>query len=379
MYWSRYWSERYWGLSYWQQASYTGSIASSLDNLTASFEGGGGNTGGYWSTPYWAGQYWNQYWKVGTPGADTGAYWSTQYWHQYWANGYWKTGTPGSATGTISATLDAVTSQIVGATTWTEYVDLSINVSLAWQITAYDAYAGTIAATLANATSAATGTVLPPDSVSGFVNSRTDDATAAISGTHVAPANRTGIVAAALADTTAALVGVASAAGASTGTVSASLGDALSTFTGATTIPEITGSLAVTLDNLQPAITGFVLSGYADVGYIQVSLENIEAAYLGTIVNLPIEPIVDLGVPIENSNAIEIPSNYEICDRTGFKVIAGSLVKQWDGTMVRQRSWEARHPQDFVRGRAEKPRASVRPESPDVFVEDDEPVTAEDL
>jgi hypothetical protein len=353
MYWhSRYWPERYWALSYWQQASYTGSVAPTLDNVTASFLASG-NTGSYWSNQYW-----------GT---------------QYWASGYWKTGTPGNASGSISATLENATSQIVGATTWTEYVDISVNVGLAWQITAYEAYTGTIAVTLADATSAATGAVLPPDSVSGFVNARTDDAVSAIEGTHVAPANRTGAVVAALSDTTASLVGVASDTGASTGTISTTLGDALSAFTGTTTIPEITGSIAVTLDDFQPTLTGFVLEGYADVGYIQVSLDDLVSSFLGTTLNLPIEPIVDLGVPIENSNAIEIPSNYEICDRTGFKVLAGSLVKQWDGTMVRQRSWESRHPQDFVRGRAERHKGSPRPEQSDVFIEDDAPVTAEDL
>lgn len=42
---------------------------------------------------------------------------------------------------------------------------------------------------------------------------------------------------------------------------------------------------------------------------------------------------------------------YRICDRTGFKVRASRTKKEWNGLIVRDKSWEPRHPQDFVRGR----------------------------
>lgn len=41
---------------------------------------------------------------------------------------------------------------------------------------------------------------------------------------------------------------------------------------------------------------------------------------------------------------------YRICDMTGFKVRAGRTAKQWNNIIVRQKSWEPRQPQDFVRG-----------------------------
>lgn len=44
---------------------------------------------------------------------------------------------------------------------------------------------------------------------------------------------------------------------------------------------------------------------------------------------------------------------YRICDRTGFKVRASRTKKQWNGYIVRKESWEARHPQDFVKGVAD--------------------------
>lgn len=41
---------------------------------------------------------------------------------------------------------------------------------------------------------------------------------------------------------------------------------------------------------------------------------------------------------------------YRICDMTGFKVRVGQTAKEWNGLIVRKKSWEARQPQDFVRG-----------------------------
>jgi hypothetical protein len=81
----------------------------------------------------------------------------------------------------------------------------------------------------------------------------------------------------------------------------------------------------------------------------------------------------------QNTNTISVASNYEICDRTGFRVPVGELVKEWNGSMVRRKSWEARHPQDFVRGRPEHPRGSPRPEQADTFIADDEQVSASEL
>lgn len=81
----------------------------------------------------------------------------------------------------------------------------------------------------------------------------------------------------------------------------------------------------------------------------------------------------------QNVNVVDIPSNDEICDRTGFKVPRGTLRKEWNGAMVRPESWEPRHPQDFVRARPEHPKGSPRPEQPDVFIQDDGQVAVNDL
>lgn len=46
----------------------------------------------------------------------------------------------------------------------------------------------------------------------------------------------------------------------------------------------------------------------------------------------------------------KLGDHYRICDRTGFKIRNSKSKKQWDNLIVRTKSWEPRHPQDFVRG-----------------------------
>lgn len=72
---------------------------------------------------------------------------------------------------------------------------------------------------------------------------------------------------------------------------------------------------------------------------------------------------------ITNSLATtDVPSNYLICDRTGFKIpVSEGLREEWNGLKVRRESWEPRHPQDFVRGVDENQKGSPRPEGADSF------------
>lgn len=58
-----------------------------------------------------------------------------------------------------------------------------------------------------------------------------------------------------------------------------------------------------------------------------------------------------------------------ICDRTGFKVKAEETEKEWTGSIVRRKSWEPRHPQDFVRGKEDRQSVpNARPRKTDVYV-----------
>ncbi len=80
-----------------------------------------------------------------------------------------------------------------------------------------------------------------------------------------------------------------------------------------------------------------------------------------------------------NSDATEVPSNYLICDRSGFRVtVDEGLREEWNGLMVRKDLWEPRNAQDFVRGVSEELNGSPRPEQDDVFLTTNE-VQASDL
>lgn len=58
-----------------------------------------------------------------------------------------------------------------------------------------------------------------------------------------------------------------------------------------------------------------------------------------------------------------------ICDRTGFKVKSTEVRKEWTGRTVRNASFEMRHPQDFLRAKADKQTVpDPNPEGEDVFV-----------
>lgn len=79
-----------------------------------------------------------------------------------------------------------------------------------------------------------------------------------------------------------------------------------------------------------------------------------------------------------NSNATAHASNYEICQASGFRYPSGTLVKQWDGLMVHPRFLDHRHPQDFVRGRPERPKPSRSPEVAESFLATSSILTTED-
>jgi hypothetical protein len=74
------------------------------------------------------------------------------------------------------------------------------------------------------------------------------------------------------------------------------------------------------------------------------------------------------------------PGDYNvICDRCGSKVKASQTRKEWNGLRVCSSHWEARHPQDFVRGRADHQAVpDPRTEATDLFLATNQ-VTADSL
>jgi hypothetical protein len=62
-------------------------------------------------------------------------------------------------------------------------------------------------------------------------------------------------------------------------------------------------------------------------------------------------------------------SFYRICDRTGFAVRAERTQLEWNNLLVDRRVWEARQPQDYVRGvNDDQTVPYARPRSPNPAV-----------
>ena len=74
---------------------------------------------------------------------------------------------------------------------------------------------------------------------------------------------------------------------------------------------------------------------------------------------------------ITNSSATEVASVYCACQRTNFRIkVSEGLISEWDNTLVRPESYTRRHPQQFVRVRAEELEGAERPEPEDQFISD---------
>ena len=78
--------------------------------------------------------------------------------------------------------------------------------------------------------------------------------------------------------------------------------------------------------------------------------------------------IADSGTEVVNANAVDGFTNYEICERTGFRVLPGTLREEWSGQMVRPASYEPKHAQLMIRSRPETQKGSIRPEQDDTFI-----------
>lgn len=72
---------------------------------------------------------------------------------------------------------------------------------------------------------------------------------------------------------------------------------------------------------------------------------------------------------ISNSTAEEDAGNrYSVCQRTGFRVKPGELIEDAYGALVRQESFDRRHPQELIRPLAEELTGPRRPEASNNFI-----------
>ena len=95
---------------------------------------------------------------------------------------------------------------------------------------------------------------------------------------------------------------------------------------------------------------------------------------------VPSATVTAAEAPTNSDATTDVPVNYVICERTGYRVRPGELRTEWNGVQVRPESFEYRHPQDFVRGTSENQKGSPSPELNDRFIGTDIPeVTVDDL
>ena len=130
-----------------------------------------------------------------------------------------------------------------------------------------------------------------------------------------------------------------------------------------------------------PTVGALVASGVASTPAIDDPTPMSVGAVSLTASGLTVS-IGNAGTSITNTNATtDVPSNYEICDLTGFRQMPGSMKLTWNKWAVRRKSWESRHPQEGVRSRpGETQKGPKRPEQDDRFIGDEiAAVTVDDL
>lgn len=81
---------------------------------------------------------------------------------------------------------------------------------------------------------------------------------------------------------------------------------------------------------------------------------------------------------ITNAGATQTLSQYEMCERTNFRQLPQTLIRDGYNYRTREKSADPRHPQELIRSVTDKQPGSVSPELDDVFLANDE-VKAVDL
>lgn len=73
-----------------------------------------------------------------------------------------------------------------------------------------------------------------------------------------------------------------------------------------------------------------------------------------------------------DGNDYKAGGSWGICDECGFKFRLSELRRRWDKALVCKKDWEPRHPQEFIRGKADRIKypGPIRPEGADDFTMD---------
>ena len=120
-------------------------------------------------------------------------------------------------------------------------------------------------------------------------------------------------------------------------------------------------SVAVTLVGAAVAFNATVM---AESGSLESpTIDGVALAGIGGAIT-----VIDERFSHATTATTDVPTHYEICDRTGFRVRRGKLVGEWDGKRVRKDSYEPKHPQLTIRGIEQGKKGSVSPEQDNEFI-----------
>ena len=127
-----------------------------------------------------------------------------------------------------------------------------------------------------------------------------------------------------------------------------------------------------------PAFDGFAIDSNETITFKIPASILTAASELTATPTFTITASTETGTPIVNADSTtNVATNYEQCDRSGFRVMPGELVRNWDGVYTRSKSYDPKHPQLLIRSVADKIKGSIRPEPDNNFLTED--VTADDL
>ncbi len=132
--------------------------------------------------------------------------------------------------------------------------------------------------------------------------------------------------------------------------------------------PDVTRVSASVVRIKLPASGGYRIGAAETITILlpKAILSTPQDVLAGPVFNVSVNASV--GTDVVNTNAMDGFTNYEICERTGFRVLPGELREEWSGQMVRPESYESKHPQLMIRSRPESQKGSIRPEQTDRFI-----------
>ena len=112
-----------------------------------------------------------------------------------------------------------------------------------------------------------------------------------------------------------------------------------------------------------PALSGYAIDANETITY------TVPASALAGVSSLTATPTFVVtadtlsGTEIVNADTSTAePTNYEQCDRSGFRQWPGELIRNWDNVYTRRKSVDERHPQLMIKSVSENLKGSPSPE-----------------